>query len=65
MAQEQWVNERPFDRSGNIFFKNQSTVIRGLVMSRWIDRDWGSRSDWSRQLNHIITDVKAEMAAIR
>eukprot|EP00969_Alexandrium_andersonii_P285595 12626467-Alexandrium_andersonii.AAC.1 len=26
--QEQWVNERPFDRSGNIFFKNQSSVVR-------------------------------------
>eukprot|EP00969_Alexandrium_andersonii_P178962 7911669-Alexandrium_andersonii.AAC.1 len=33
---------------------------RSYVIRRWVDRDWGSRSDWSRQLNHVITDVKAE-----
>eukprot|EP00969_Alexandrium_andersonii_P206311 9115286-Alexandrium_andersonii.AAC.1 len=64
-AHEQWVNSRPFDRSGNIFFKNQPSVVRALVMQRWADRDFGSRSDWSRHLNHIIQDIKAEMTAMR
>eukprot|EP00969_Alexandrium_andersonii_P323252 14282637-Alexandrium_andersonii.AAC.1 len=61
-AQEAWVNQRPFDRSGNIFFKNQSPVVRALVMQKWVDRSWGSRQDWSRRLNHVISDVKDELA---
>eukprot|EP00969_Alexandrium_andersonii_P219701 9703311-Alexandrium_andersonii.AAC.1 len=35
--QEDWVNRRPFDRSGNMLFKNQPPAVRGLVMQRWVD----------------------------
>eukprot|EP00969_Alexandrium_andersonii_P129133 5706301-Alexandrium_andersonii.AAC.1 len=34
-VQEEWVNSRPFDRSGNIL-KAQSRPVRAKVMRRWI-----------------------------
>eukprot|EP00969_Alexandrium_andersonii_P024462 1067686-Alexandrium_andersonii.AAC.1 len=36
-AQEAWVNHRPFDRSGDVLFKNQPPAVRALVIERWAD----------------------------